>query len=185
MGLFLSGVFAVERDASDKNAGVSWRLWDDSEMELLSLSWTELAHYGTRLIVAFALALPIAWEREQATRLLGLRTLPLVAVACCAYILVGIEVTGGDPSAHGRLLSGLVAGVGFIGGGAILKGDEQVTGTATAASILSTGILGAAVAYGSLEIAILVSAITLATLLLLRPIQRRMTDADRPSDEKN
>lgn len=141
-------------------------------MDPITVSWTQLLEHGARMLAAFALALPIAWEREVDTRIMGLRTLPLVAVACCAYILVGIAIFGDDPGSHGRLLSGLVAGIGFIGGGAILKGNHSVNGTATAASILSTGILGAAVAYGLFEIAILISITTLATLLLLPPLQR-------------
>ena len=112
---------------------------------------------------------------------MGLRTLPLVAVACCAYILVGTSVTGEDPTVNARLLSGLLAGIGFIGGGAILKTDDRVKGTATAASILSTGILGAAVGFGRVEIALLISLITLATLWLLRPIERRL---DRSGDDE-
>lgn len=144
---------------------------------MLSVSMGELLRHGVPMLASFVLALPIAWERERATRLMGLRTLPLVAVACCAYILVGSELVGRDAAAHGRLLSGLVAGIGFIGGGAILKGSDDVRGTATAASILSTGVLGAAVAYGLMEIAILLSALTLATLLVLRPLQRRISGA--------
>lgn len=147
-------------------------------MDLPEISWARLATHGLHMLVAFALALPIAWEREVATRVMGLRTLPLVAVACCAYILVGAAVVGDDARAHGRLLSGLLAGIGFIGGGAILKGDDHVRGTATAASILSTGVLGAAVAYGLFEIALLISATILATLLLLRPVQRRIAAPD-------
>lgn len=145
-------------------------------MEPISFSLPELAQHALRIVVAFVLALPIAWEREAETRIMGLRTLPLVAVACCAFILVGSAVVEDDPTAHGRLLSGLVAGIGFIGGGAILKGDDRVRGTATAASILSTGILGAAVAYGLFGIALLVSVTTLATLMLLRPLQLRLAE---------
>lgn len=55
-------------------------------------------------------------------------------------------------------------------------------GTATAASLLLTGVLGAAVGYGLFEIAILISAITLATLLLLQLIQRRIDPAEEPSE---
>lgn len=148
-------------------------------MDTPSFAWAQLAEHGLRVLIAFALALPIAWERELSTRIMGLRTFPLVAVACCAYILVGTQVVGDDPRAHGRLLSGLVAGIGFIGGGAVLKNGDHVRGTASAASILSTGVLGAAVAYGLFEIAILISATTLAMLLILRRVQRRLEADER------
>ena len=151
-------------------------------MDLPAFSWTGFLQNGGYVLAAFLLALPVAWEREADSRRMGIRTLPLVAVACCAYILVGVAVIGDDPRAHGRLLSGLVAGIGFIGGGAILKGDGTVKGTATAASILSTGVLGAAVAYGQFEIAILISLVTLATLMVLRPAKRRLEEDDRDGD---
>lgn len=153
-------------------------------MEPFSLSWTELVQNGRPLLVAFALALPIAWEREVETRIMGLRTLPLVSVACCAFILVGNTFIGDDPRGHARLLSGLVAGIGFIGGGAILKGDDRVRGTATAASLLSTGVLGAAVGYGLLEIAILISVMTLATLLVLPLVKRRIDSPKAPHKQE-
>jgi len=144
------------------------------------VSLDESVQHGIRVLLGFALARPMAWEREAATRLRGLRTLPRVSVACCAYILVGISVVGEDPTAHGRLLSGLVVGTGFVGGGAILKADDRVNGTATAASILSTGVLGAAVAYDLFEIALLISITTPATLLVLRPLQRHVARSDDP-----
>jgi len=149
---------------------------------LLDFDWERTLDYAMRMLAAFALALPIAWERERATRMMGLRTLPLVAVACCAFILVGTVVVDGDPRAEARILSGLIAGIGFIGGGAILKNDDRVRGTATAASIWSTGVLGAATGHGMLEIAVLISLFTLATLMLLMPIERRMGTLHRPPD---
>lgn len=152
-------------------------------MEPISLSWNILLDNGLYLLAAFALALPIAWEREVETRIMGLRTLPLVAVACCAFILVGTTLVGDDARGHARLLSGLVAGIGFIGGGAILKNGGHVRGTATAASLLLTGVVGAAVGYGLFEIAILISALTLATLLVLPLIQRRIDPPEEPREE--
>lgn len=42
------------------------------------------------LLVAFVLSLPIAWNREQGRRRMGLRTFPFVAMASCAYVLIGV-----------------------------------------------------------------------------------------------
>jgi putative Mg2+ transporter-C (MgtC) family protein len=125
------------------------------------------------------LALPLAWERERATRMMGLRTFPLVAVASCGFILVGTSVVGDNPDANSRLLGGLMSGIGFIGGGAILKHGHSVHGTATAASIWATGVLGVAVGYGAYEVAILVSVVTLLILIALKPLERII---DHPRD---
>jgi putative Mg2+ transporter-C (MgtC) family protein len=143
---------------------------------VLDFSWSLFSSNGLKLLVTFLIALPVGWERESSTRIMGLRTFPLVALASCAYVLVGQAIVGDDPNGQARLISGLMAGIGFIGGGAILKQEDHVQGTATAASIWSTGVLGAAVGYGLYEIALLVSLLTLATLLLLTPLERVMRE---------
>jgi len=131
-----------------------------------------LSYNLSALIVAFLLALPVAWDREQRKSSPGLRTFPLVAIASCAYVLVAISVLGRYPETHSRLLQGLATGIGFIGGGAILKSGDRVTGTATAASIWVMGAMGAAVAYRRLEIALLLTLVTFGTLRWLQPLKR-------------
>jgi putative Mg2+ transporter-C (MgtC) family protein len=73
--------------------------------------------------------------------------------------------------AQARMIAGLMTGMGFIGGGAILKYEGNVYGTATAASIWGTGLIGGAVAYGHYEIAVLVSLLSLGLLLFLQPLK--------------
>ncbi|HEX6314086.1 MAG TPA: MgtC/SapB family protein [Gemmatimonadaceae bacterium] len=95
-----------------------------------------------RLVSAFALAVPIAWERERSTRIMGLRTFPLVALASCGYVLIAVRATDpADADARIRALPGLMTGIGFVGGGAIVKHDSGVRGTATAASVWGTGAI--------------------------------------------
>ena len=93
----------------------------------------------------------------------GLRTFPLVAMAACGYTLVGFSILG-STDAEARVLQGIITGIGFIGGGAILKSKATVTGTATAASIWTTGLIGIAVASDRYEIAALLSVLTFLTL---------------------
>lgn len=131
--------------------------------------------HAVKLVLAFVLALPVAFNREQRTRIMGLRTFPLVAVASCGYILIAISFVGDDAGAKARIVQGLITGIGFIGGGAILKQDENVAGTATAASIWATGAVGAAVAFGYLDTAILIAGLTFLVLLLFTPLKRRMS----------
>lgn len=132
-----------------------------------TLVWFNLVHLG----IAYILSLPLAFDREKSSRGAGLRTFPLVAVASCGYTLVGISVLD-TSDAEARILQGLITGIGFIGGGAILKSKGSVTGTATAASIWNTGLIGMAVAFDRYEIAILlavVNFITLRYVSLLKP----------------
>lgn len=121
--------------------------------------WFNLVHLGA----AYLLALPVALDREAAGHSAGLRTFPLVALAACGYTLVGISVLD-STDAESRVLQGIITGIGFIGGGAILKSGGTVSGTATAASIWTTGLIGVAVAFSRFEVALLISLITLVTL---------------------
>jgi putative Mg2+ transporter-C (MgtC) family protein len=126
------------------------------------------------LLLSFVLALPLAWNRERGRRRMGLRTLPLVAVASCSYVLIGLAIAGDTPDAPGRVIAGVVTGIGFIGGGAILKSDEEVRGASTAAAIWATGAVGAAVATGRVELALTIAGLTFLTFLLLTPVREQL-----------
>ena len=119
------------------------------------------------LLVAYLLALPIAWDRERNERSAGLRTFPLVAIAACGFIQATETFTAGSAEATARIVEGIINGVGFIGGGAILVGKLGTRGTATAASIWATGAIGTAVGLGAYDTAIVLSVVTFATLRVM------------------
>lgn len=152
-------------------------------MDILGLDWPLVASNLVRLLIAGALALPIAWEREHSTRVMGLRTFPLVAVASCGYILIAEALFESDAGAQARILQGLITGIGFVGAGAILKQKEEayVRGTATAASIWSTGAVGAAVGFYRYEIALIVSLLNFLVLQLLTPIKENLDTGEQQS----
>lgn len=131
-----------------------------------------------RMFAAYLLALPIGWQRERSSQGLGLRTFPLVAIASCGYMLLALELADGDPNAQARVLAGLMTGIGFIGGGAILKrtSAEEVHGTSTAAGVWGTGTIGAAMAYGRWDLAVIVSVVTFATFRVLGELKDRVDD---------
>jgi putative Mg2+ transporter-C (MgtC) family protein len=141
----------------------------------MEIDWGQTWFHLWHLLVAYAFALPVALDREATSRTAGLRTFPLVAVAACGYTLVGFSVLS-STDAEARVLQGLITGIGFIGGGAILKSKGNVTGTATAASIWTTGLIGIAVATDRFEIAILLSVITFLTLSLGGWLKERAHD---------
>lgn len=140
--------------------------------DVLTFDWGMAAANLIRLALAFALAFPLAWDREHSHRNLGLRTFPIVSVASCGYMLIAIQTEGASAESLGRALQGLLGGMGFIGGGAILKSNGDVKGLATAASLWSTGAIGAAVAFQRLEIALILSAANFALLRWLKPLKR-------------
>ncbi|MBO9195447.1 MgtC/SapB family protein [Rhizobium sp. 16-449-1b] len=131
------------------------------------------------LLFAYVLALPIAWDRERNERSAGLRTFPLVAIAACGFIQAAETVTQDNAEATARIVEGLINGVGFIGGGAILVGKASIRGTATAASLWATGAIGAAVGLGAYETAIVLSIVTFATLRFMTTFK---SEGNEPGD---
>lgn len=119
-----------------------------------TLIWFNLSQIG----IAFLLALPIALNREYVASGAGLRTYPLVSIACCSFMLVAMDVYQGS-DAEARVMYGVITGMGFIGGGAIVKEAGRAIGTANAAGIWLTGAIGLSVAYSRYEIAIVLSII--------------------------
>ena len=134
------------------------------------------------LVSAYLLALPIGWNREKAERSAGLRTFPLVAVASCGIVQAAESLTIGEPEAMARIVEGIITGMGFIGGGAILRMKESVKGTATAASLWATGAMGTAVGLGSYDVALIISLVTIVTLWLLSPLKHQLDHEPKAED---
>jgi putative Mg2+ transporter-C (MgtC) family protein len=142
--------------------------------DYFQMTWQQTGHDFLRICVSFILAMPIGLQREHEEHGLGVRTFPLVAMASCGFVLLGVTLDVNDPSARSRIIQGLIAGIGFIGGGAILKGDGNVHGTATAASIWNMGVMGAAVAQGRFDIGLLLTILNYISLRVLAPIKKRL-----------
>jgi putative Mg2+ transporter-C (MgtC) family protein len=151
--------------------------------ELLGADQFDLLPHFAALVIAYALALPIGWNREKEERSAGLRTFPLVAVASCGFVQAAETVLGGDAGATARVVEGLITGMGFIGGGAILKVKDSVKGTATAASLWVTGAIGLAVGLGAIDVAVMLTIMAFVTLYLLAPLKRiAEQDSDAPAE---
>lgn len=128
-----------------------------------------------QMVVAFGLVIPIGYHRESSRENIGLRTFPMVSLASCGFMLIALE-TIGDDGGMGELMAGIIGGIGFIGGGAILKEKGTIEGTSTAAAIWSAGCIGLAVAMGRLEIAVVVSAFTYLIFRLANPIKKNLIE---------
>ena len=125
------------------------------------------------LAIAYALAFLIGWNREREDRSAGMRTFPLVAIAACGFIQATEGLLRGQPEGMARIVEGVITGIGFIGGGAILKGDGEVQGTATAASLWATGAIGVAVGLANYDVAVVICSFTVVTLYGLRHLKTK------------
>lgn len=138
---------------------------------LFDLDLEVMLTHSIQMVIAFLLVFPVGYNRENSKNNVGLRTFPLVSLASCSFTLLGYSVGGEDANSFARIINGVVTGIGFIGGGAIMKKDGIVEGTSTAAAIWSAGCVGVAVAMHRLEIAILVSFFSFLIFYLAKPFK--------------
>jgi putative Mg2+ transporter-C (MgtC) family protein len=131
--------------------------------------WHDWLKFLMQVCLAYFLTAIIGWNREREEHTVGIRTFPIVGMASCGYLLLVINPQ--DTAAASRVMQGLITGIGFIGGGAILKDGPSVKGTATAASIWNAGVIGTAVAMERYDIAIILSLLNLFALRVLLPLK--------------
>lgn len=133
-----------------------------------------VADLALRLALAACLGAAIGLNREISLKPAGLRTHALVCLGAALATLVGLLLAGApaaDVTAPARIIQGIVAGVGFIGGGVILHRDARtVEGLTTAASIWIVSVTGVAVGAGLWRASIVAVALSLLVLTLGRRI---------------
>lgn len=118
-----------------------------------------------RLSLAAALGGILGYEREQRGKSAGLRTHMIVALGAALFVLIP-QQAGGTDADLARIIQGLVAGIGFLGAGSIIKGsgDTEVKGLTTAAGIWLTAAIGMAAGMGREATAVLSTLLALVIL---------------------
>jgi len=133
---------------------------------------------ATRLVAATLIGSGVGLDRELRHKPAGLKTHALVALGAALIIVVSASLTDllhPDSSVMSRVIQGIIAGVGFLGGGAILKSSEEmVTGVTTAASIWLVASLGIACGAGEFATALIALAIALVVLVLGNAFESRI-----------
>lgn len=134
-----------------------------------------------RLGLSTALGALLGYERESLGKSAGIRTHALVALGAALFVLASLE-SQSDQNAVSRVIQGLVAGIGFLGAGAIVKGQpgQEIRGLTTAAGIWCTAAVGMTVALGHAPLAI---AVTLLALVVLRVLPVATPDPPDKSEK--
>ena len=117
-----------------------------------------------RLLVASLAGVVLGLNRDLRGKPTGVRTLGLVGLASCMIVLA---VSHGDPGNPGRVIQGIVTGIGFLGAGVIVRNNmgKQVHGLTTAACVWLTACIGAGCAFGEWRI-LLIAAPLIAVILI-------------------
>ena len=145
-------------------------------IETVMLSPTEII---VRLLAAMLLGAVIGTEREYTHRPAGMRTHMLVALGACAVMITGQMIfcqyypLGATPD-PARLAAQVIAGVGFLGAGTIMRDGLSIKGLTTAASVWAVACLGIAVGAGFYIVAVVGVALMMITLVIFERIQAKL-----------
>ena len=147
---------------------------------------SQFTRTSLRLLLAALLGGLLGWEREAQGKAAGLRTHMLVAMGAALTMTV-VQLQGATINESTRVIQGIIAGVGFLGAGTILKknasgGSETVQGLTTAAGIWFTAAVGVAIGLGEESTAIVSAVLAFVVLTMvpyLSPAQKNSSDEDK------
>ncbi|WP_207281557.1 MgtC/SapB family protein [Pseudomonas sp. FW300-N2F2] len=144
----------------------------------------QMTRVTVRLVMAALLGGILGFEREHKGKAAGVRTHMLVALGAALFVLVP-QMSGSQADAMSRVIQGVVAGIGFLGAGTILKnndGDEaHVKGLTTAAGLWMTAAIGVAAGLGREATALLSTVLALVIFSVMPVIVRALEKGDKPS----
>jgi putative Mg2+ transporter-C (MgtC) family protein len=159
------------------------------------LTWYELIG---RLALAALLGGALGFEREIKGHSAGLRTHMLVSLGACLFASVGsfgvpLLAAGHYEAARvdiTRVASQVVVGIGFLGGGVILRHGTSVHGLTTAANLWVAAALGLACAFGQYLEAIFATLLVLLCLVALKPLETKLEElskrfGDKPEQDRD
>lgn len=129
------------------------------------------ADFILRLLAAFACGVAIGLERQMRQRTAGLRTITLVASGACLFVTLGV-LTGNGTAGVTQIAAYVVSGVGFLGGGVIMRDKGSIQGINTAATLWCAAAVGVLCGSGHFGPAIAGTVLVLVTNTLLREVSR-------------
>jgi len=143
----------------------------------------EVLYSILKLFIATALAAVVGYEREVYRKPAGIRTMMLVGLGSCLFMVISAEAVKGVPGADpGRIAAQVVTGIGFLGAGTIIRAGGSVVGLTTAASIWLVAAVGLAVGAGLYGPAVVSTAMGFAILRVVERYFEKYKRPPQPSD---
>jgi len=144
-------------------------------------TWIEVT---LKMFLAMFLGGLIGWEREVEGKPAGLRTIMLVCLSACIFVL-SVEWASVDRGCSmdvARVMSGIAEGVGFLGAGLIMRSGGKVRWLTTAASVWAAAAVGLTVGLGLYYVAVLGSILVFVTLRWFEEIEERWLNSRKDTE---
>jgi len=126
-----------------------------------------------RIAIAAGLGALIGFERERSHKSAGLRTNALVATGAALLTIISLSFVGPDTDPS-RIISNIIVGIGFIGGGAIIREGGRVSGITTAATLWVVAAIGIAVGMGFYREALFATGVVYFILTVLWVLEKKL-----------
>jgi putative Mg2+ transporter-C (MgtC) family protein len=146
---------------------------------------TPILQLTLRLCLALVLSGVIGIEREIKKRPAGLRTNMMVSLAAALFTLLAVELIGDSQEVSDimrvdplRTIEAVIAGVAFLGAGAIIRGGDDVQGLTTGASLWVSGAIGVACGGGYYVIAAIATILAVIVLYVIGALEDRLSKPD-------
>lgn len=140
------------------------------------------ADFFIRLISAVFIGFIIGLERQYRQTLAGIRTNVLVCLGACLFVMYASIISSTDSA---RIAGQVVTGVGFLGGGVILREGFNVRGLNTAATIWCTASVGVICSTGNIIFALTAALIIVFANTILRPISKKLFKSKNKEIDKD
>src|SRR5882757_344387 len=154
------------------------------EITRLMPDMPQLVRVTVRLVAAMAVGTAIGLQRELTHKPAGLRTHMLVALGTALFV-VGAMESGLGKDGVSRVVQGLATGIGFLGGGAILKltSEREIHGLTTAAGIWMTAAASAAAGLGQIALSLIGTLLGLLVLIVFHRLEKQLGHRARKDAE--
>ena len=163
-------------------------VWETLQAEFADVGdASQLTRITVRLLMAAVLGGILGFEREHKGKAAGVRTHMLVSLGAALFVLTP-SMAGADEHALSRVIQGIVAGIGFLGAGTILKGNGQdtshVKGLTTAAGLWMTAAIGTAAGMGREATALISTVLALLVLGTMPLLVEKVENVDEAKQEE-
>ena len=143
-------------------------LCDQNKKNMDAFLHTDWLTLITKIVLAMALGYLIGLEREWHGKVVGTRTIALIAIGSTLYVLMSPSILNGDNS---RIIAQVVSGIGFLGAGIIFKHGDTIKGLTTAATVWCAAAIGCLCGYGMFAEAIIGTIAVMTVNLLFKHIR--------------
>ena len=135
----------------------------------------------TKILLATGLGYVLGAERELHGKVVGTRTISLIAIGSALYVLMSPSIVGGDNS---RIIAQVVSGIGFLGAGIIFKNGDTVKGLTTAATVWCAAAIGCLCGAGMFAEAILGTIVIMIVNICFKHLKEHKDDHPDQKEEK-